>query len=517
MDYRSHNVIDSPFLAIPFRWRVAMISYFLVYEWFFPVIAAMESGDAETLFVPRVLLRCVHILLICWPLFSYRREFGFLHPLILPTLFATLKGLAKSPLALVMPFELPLFSFDIFSPSFAHSIKRLSPGDLAWMRLWHEAVQIIALVCYYGGYYSLNVFKLPNLRFNSPRRLVPVCFAATAVCSLIGIFFIQYYGDGLAKHLIAMRSGRSALFEGLGQFLSIANFAVVPVLVWFSYARRPFLDPRWLLALTAASLIAILVSGSRSAFVYPLIVLMFLWWRKAGRVLIGPSLALAVLAAIAVGTFGAIRQDYASDEIDTSILRLDSFDVLIDSAQTEFRERNNLEGSFAAFAGANSTLLWGRTYVASAAFFVPRAVWPGKPRSADAYNMWINLYGNDLASFGSDRLWGIPVGPVEEAFWNFHLPGVVVVFLLLGSLHRWLSNWVWQNSRAPAALLLSVWTSIGFTGTSISFTTTIRDVILMGALYYALGIWQNRRGVRNKRFRSGFPTSPVVPTGNSPS
>jgi hypothetical protein len=489
---RSRIEGDSPFLRIPVGWRVAIVLYYFFYQFLFPVIAALGSSDAEALLLPRVIVRFLHVALICWPLLFYRREFGFLHPLVLPTLFTTLKELAKTPLALIAPLDLPLVSFDISSSSIAQSIKELSPDELAWMRLWHGATLVAGLACYYVGYFVLKSFKVPNTAFHAPRHLAQVCFAATIACTLSGIYFIQVYGGGLVEHLIAMSTGRAALFEGLGQFLFIAEFAVLPVLVWFVYARRLLLNPFWVLALVAASLIGMLTSGSRSAFVYPLIVLVLLWWRKAGRVLIGPTLALGFVAVAAIGIFGSIRQDYSSGVSAVSELSGDSLGEVIERAQTEFEERNAEEASFAAFVGAQEMLLWGRTYVASLAFFVPRALWPGKPRSADAYNMWINFSGEGLESFGTDMVWGIPVGAVEEAFWNFHLPGVVIVFLLIGSFHRWLSGWVWRHPHSPAALLLSVWISINFTGTSISLTGTVRDVILLAGLFYALRIWRWR-------------------------
>lgn len=481
---------NSPFLTIPLGWRAAIVLYFLIYEWLFPTIAAIGSTHAEPLLLPRIVLRLVYVLLICWPFIFYRREFGFLHPLILPILFTALKGLAKFPLAIVVPFALPLFTFDVPSYSSAQSINRLSLGDLAWMRLWHELLLVLALACYYFGYFYLVVIRVPRVSFYRPRHLVTVCLGATLICVLTGVYFIHFYGGGLIDHLIAMQSGRSALFEGLGQFLFVAEFAILPVLVWFAYARRPFVDPRWLLALLAAALVGMLTSGSRSAFVYPLIVLMLLWWQKAGRILIVPGLALALVAIVAVGTFGAIRQDRSGDTIDTSIFDPTALAGAIETAQAEFSNRNAEEGSFAAFVGAQSTMLMGRTYVASAAFFVPRFAWPDKPRSADAYNMWVNFSGNDLATFGTGQVWGIPVGPVEEAFWNFHVFGVAIVFLCLGSFHRWLSNWVWRNPSAPALLVLSVWVSINFSGTSISLTGLLRDVVLVAVLFFALRIWR---------------------------
>jgi hypothetical protein len=473
-------------------WRAGIIAYFLLYEWLFPAIAAMGKTDADSLFAARVSMRLVHVLLICWPLLFYRRQFGFLHPLILPTLFGMLKQIAEFPLALIAPFSLPLFDYDVSSSSSAVAIQSLSHSALAWTRLEYEGAQSLALACYYAGYFFLRRSGGPNIRFHTPRNVGRVCFGATTACALVAVYFIQTHGGGLSNLLVAMRGGRHQLFQGLGQFLQIADFAVVPALVWFAHERKAFRNPWWLIALVAGSLAAILTSGSRSSVVGPLIVLMFLWWRKAGRVLIVPSVVLAVAALIVVGTFGAIRQDYGSQTVNTSALSVGALGGNLTRARAEFKSRAAEEPGLAAFAGARNGLLWGRTYVGAVAFFVPRALWPGKPHSADAYNMGVNFEGRSIDTYDAGTVWGIPVGPVEEAFWNFSLPGVVIAFFLLGMLHRWLSRLVWANPTTPAALILAVWIALNFTGTSLSFVNTARDVIMLSALYYALGVWRPR-------------------------
>ena len=183
---------SSPFLRISQGWRLVIVAFLLLYEWLFPTIAALASRDADVLFLPRVLTQLVFVLLLCWPLIFYRREYGFLHPLILPTLFVLLKALGKFlPYTVIAPLQFPLFDFDVTSLSPAASLQSLSHHDLAWTRLEYGVVQVLALVCLYAGYFflrrirpSLGRIRPSKIRFYPPRHLGPICFGVTMTCAL---------------------------------------------------------------------------------------------------------------------------------------------------------------------------------------------------------------------------------------------------------------------------------------------------------------------------------------------
>jgi hypothetical protein len=56
------------------------------------------------------------------------------------------------------------------------------------------------------------------------------------------------------------------------------------------------------------------------------------------------------------------------------------------------------------------------------------------------------------AFYGAD--WGLPPGAVGEAYWNFHVPGVLVVFFLFGVFKRWLANLVIHYPEAPGIMAI---------------------------------------------------------------
>jgi len=57
-----------------------------------------------------------------------------------------------------------------------------------------------------------------------------------------------------------------------------------------------------------------------------------------------------------------------------------------------------------------------------------------------------------LTFYGGD--WGMPAGSVGEAYWNFHLPGVLVLFFLLGVFKRWLAGTLLHHPNSPGVMAL---------------------------------------------------------------
>jgi hypothetical protein len=49
---------------------------------------------------------------------------------------------------------------------------------------------------------------------------------------------------------------------------------------------------------------------------------------------------------------------------------------------------------------------------------------------------------------------GTPPGPIGEAYWNFHIPGVIIVFFVFGIFHRWLAQCFVTYHSYPAAILI---------------------------------------------------------------
>jgi oligosaccharide repeat unit polymerase len=88
----------------------------------------------------------------------------------------------------------------------------------------------------------------------------------------------------------------------------------------------------------------------------------------------------------------------------------------------------------------------GSSYLALLTLPVPRAIWPEKPGMVDG-RVGEAFYG---------VTYGIPPGPIGEAYWNFGIPGILLVFFLLGAFYKWLSEWFQQYAQQPTVLVLYI-------------------------------------------------------------
>ena len=93
--------------------------------------------------------------------------------------------------------------------------------------------------------------------------------------------------------------------------------------------------------------------------------------------------------------------------------------------------RQALSGAVPVVADSMRTTgpMWGTTYAGAVFAMVPRQFWENKPRGPGS------IYAQTFLGEPEEGT-AIPIGDVAEAFWNFHLPGVIVLFAVYGMLLR---------------------------------------------------------------------------------
>ncbi|MEM6852263.1 MAG: hypothetical protein AAF527_11065, partial [Pseudomonadota bacterium] len=270
------------FLEITGPQRFGLILYFFLYRVAFPGFNAVGSPDfgpeVWSLFAAEML----YTFLLALPILFYRSNYGWLHPLILPAVLQIAIAVVRNPTHLFIPFDNPLVSFEVETTSVAISLGT-SYAELATTRLNYKLVLAAALVAYYVGFFGVKRTSVPKFRFGEPRNLTFICLAGIAVTAAVTAAFIAYFG-GLSGLIAAMRGGRRAAFAGLGPIQDVGEFGTVIALVWFVYAKRAFFNPVFLGGLVVSLVSALLVTGSRSSLIAPLITLVLLWWWKSRKV-----------------------------------------------------------------------------------------------------------------------------------------------------------------------------------------------------------------------------------------
>ncbi len=486
---------QSPFISMPLWARASLIFYFAFFHFLAPAMVQISPYATNSTSIWLVLAQGLYVALLIFPLVFYRSDYGWLHPLVFPSLLAAVKSVVKAPLQIVDPFFSAPVTFDIATSSSALSLKSLSEADLSDQRVGLTLLYCFALVIYYIAFFWGPRFRVPEWTFHKPSNVQLKCLSIALVCVLICSAFIISRG-GLEAQIVAMRGGRSAAFSGYGQFGVIAGFSVLAMLSWFAFDAKAARTPIFWIMLIAVLLNVLAVLGARSSVINPAIMFVMVWWAHSGRARIFPVTMMIFAALMFFGVVGLMRQDYSATTVDWSVLSLERSGEWLENARSETTSRQNEESDLAAFAGTErSGFLFGRTYLGAIFFWVPRAFWADKPRSADAYNMYVNYGGREITDNFETRIWGIPVGAVVEAFWNFHLLGVVLVFGLYGLLHQWLARLVSAYPNAPAVRVVYCMLIVNFMGTSNSFVGSIRQILFLLGLFVVLGVI----GKMNKR------------------
>lgn len=492
------NHDNSVFVTIQPIFRAAIVAYAFLYNLIFPALAAAFAPDLDPSYlVAHFLVQGLYVFLLVYPIVFYRRSYGWLHPLIFPFLLSTLKSLFKQPLHLIAPFSLPLVSFDPGTSSSAIVLRHLTLDQLEVNRLGMSLVMCLFLVAYYAAYFYMTP-KIKKLTFPAPTRLRvwQVCGSLAALGIAVAVIFVTLRG-GLSSHMLSLAGRRFVSLGGSGQYIVLVDMGGMALVMLAALDRRSFYMPVfWVLfAILFASVI--FVSGSRGSGVELIMSLGMVWMFRYRYVPWRWAIIGAMGAFIVFGAFGLLRTQYNAKEIDWSVVTSFNVQGWVDAASAEAGKRKDAETSLAAYVGANEYgMLYGRTYVAAVFFWVPRALWPDKPRTAGTYNTYQNFYGGNLKAVDTPEVGGSPVGPEIEAYWNFWIPGVVLLGFFMGALHKWFAKLLEANPLQPALWVIYTYMIVTFAGSSLSIVHFGRMLLILFGVLFLLGIIKINRGER---------------------
>ena len=122
-----------------------------------------------------------------------------------------------------------------------------------------------------------------------------------------------------------------------------------------------------------------------------------------------PIIKLPSQRAVLTESIGMLRIRKVWLSALSEFVALDSFVTIISAGPSQFPFR------------------FGKTYLDSVLFLVPRKIWPDKPRA----------YGYEVGQYLQKVDNNLPPGYLGELYVNFHLPGILGGMYLMGLLLRW--------------------------------------------------------------------------------
>lgn len=202
--------------------------------------------------------------------------------------------------------------------------------------------------------------------------------------------------------------------------------------------RRPHKSLAFWLFLLYAVVSRFLVTGSKGGTLSIVILVFLILFGRAGRVRILVVVAFGIGALIAASWMQDFRQQSRQLSSITGFEDEKSIAERIgDTVDHLVKYSADSSGIYPLlyYVPDRDPLRWGATYLAIPAAPIPRAFWSGKPH-ASGKTIALRYYGTDNNT--------IPATAVGEAYWNFHIPGVIVIFALWGIFLRW----VWNITKA---------------------------------------------------------------------
>jgi hypothetical protein len=253
---------------------------------------------------------------------------------------------------------------------------------------------------------------------------------------------------GLNAHLLSWQEGRHGVLAGDYYWILLIKFAALASLLWFTLNRRAIYQPLfWACALTSI-LINFLAAGSRSAVISFFILGMLVWMLRERKFAPTRILMIGVLGVVLISYLGSFRaRIWRGDVSLTSETQETSLAEYFEKGAQESAERAWASSGLLPILARvpdDVDLLYGSSYVAFLTIPIPRSVWADKPGQIGG------LVGETF--FNSPA--GTPPGPIGEAYWNFHIPGVIIVFFIFGTFQKWLAQTFVKYQQYPAAILI---------------------------------------------------------------
>lgn len=342
--------------------------------------------------------------------------------------------------------------------------------------------------------YMLSGKKVDLGERTKPWVFATIAPAVVAVSALIGfgafILFAQRTGGLSLAVLSAKRTSISSLdltgYQSYGllrQLSEFSRYAYWIAMAMFAASGKRSPARTIVLVLLFLNAIALpIYASSRADAGYILIVGVIISLclapersRRVGLVILRGSLVVvaivSVLTVLRTGsgsTADLAEQQDITESIGQTFVYNRNFTDIPSSAQI-------MEAVPVRLAPAN-----GSTYLAWLVAPVPREWWPEKPLVSSGPEIGVKVFGQVSS--------GVPPGLVAEAYWNFGLPGLLLISSLVGVGLRRVYEWWRPRLRNPASAVIfaGAFLRLGEGAVANSLGYAVFQTLVGSVLLYAL-------------------------------
>jgi oligosaccharide repeat unit polymerase len=423
---------ESVFLSMHLFYRVAIIAIYAII--LLTIILNVEVNKKSPAFILLCVAQVLNFAVILFPIVFYKPTFGWFHPLV----FYTCQYLL---------FQFRSYATYLHGISYHKALPEYSVEDIVLLVAYALTLHAIGTLSYYFGFWFGPNFKVPQIRFRPPKQLAIKAFTIVALSLLAFWLYIDREG-GLNAHLLSWQGGRHEALAGEYYWILLIKCSAIATLLWFSLNRKAIYHPLFWICAAVSILVNFLASGSRGTIVFFFIIGILVWMLREKKFAPTRVLLIGIIGVILISFLGDFRSRIWHGQISIT-------SETEETSLTEYFEQGAVESAERAWTASGLLpilarvpnevdLLYGSSYMAFVTLPIPRSVWPNKPGQIGG------LVGETFFKSQS----GTPPGPVGEAYWNFHIPGIIIVFFIFGTFQKWLAQCFIKYQRFPAAIII---------------------------------------------------------------
>ncbi|HEX2207015.1 MAG TPA: O-antigen polymerase, partial [Longimicrobium sp.] len=411
--------------------RVALLWVYALYVFAAGTLALVNEVRGAEWVIPTLV---VYAVVRSAPLLFYRPGYGWFHPLVFTSVMALL------PMARAFP----LYAFGLQQHI---ALPGYGPEGLARLLAFELVLSTLAVLAYYAGFFFLPAPRAPELRFARPRYLRVKVVTAVVLAAAGFAVFLSGQG-GLYAHILSWGDSRSVALSGEFYWLMLPTFGLYACLIWFAADRGVVRVPLFWACVSISLSMVFLGTGSRSSVVFAIIIGLLVWMAHTRKLPLVRIVVAGTVSLMLLGVLGEFRRATWRGEVAWYELGASPVGVVGDFVTGEMTARSTTRRPILpvlARVPDEVPHLYGSSYLALVTLPVPRKLWENKPRLVGGQT------GKVFFGYGATA---VPPGAVAEAYWNFNVPGVVLLFALFGAFHRWLARVYRRYAGQPFATLL---------------------------------------------------------------
>ncbi len=391
----------------------------IVFAWW----VGLTDRDSAPYPFARLTVFTIYTAIQTLPLWYRLPSMGLLHPLYVISAYLFLKGtipsLSQSALGNTRHPGLPTFTAEGIS--------------ILYMKV--TGLYILAQISTYLGFFTGKGIRWTFIDFRNTRNVIVYFTLASFVISLVSFYLLTDLSGGLYAHLKNITRGNAAKVwvkdaSNASIYATFAGLVVLPPAFVMLSAKRPGLSPVFWFLLSTSISVNYLIAGRRSAIVSAVVIVVACWVLRTRQVALTRLSIIWFLLFLSIGIFGEYRRSNwdGRRSVNLSAFQVTDIGEAMEKTWNDIQSRRSGSPVPLIVERVPKTVpyLYGTNYLGYINRFIPRRIWPGKPKglATKCAEVFYGRYGSGA----------IPMGPLGEAYWSGGIFAIPIVFFLWGRL-----------------------------------------------------------------------------------